>query len=404
MPAPRLAAPARAHLFSYRVKRLRIGVLYGGRSSEHEVSVASAAAIFAHIDRQRFDPIAIRIEKDGRWTLADRPPSAPSAAHVIDQMRSDVPRHRPGREVAVPPHPGSDSLLLIDRARGQSDAADSSAAVTGLALDAIFPVLHGPFGEDGTVQGLLELMGIAYVGCGVLASAVGLDKAVMKSVFRAHGLRVTNWQLVTRHAWQTNADTVVRQIESSLAYPLFVKPANMGSSIGISRVDAPSALASAIDLALSYDRKVIVEVAVPDAREIECAVLGNDTPETSMPGEIASSRAFYDYDAKYLDGQSTTTIPAHLDPEVVDQIRAQSIAAFQCIDGAGLARVDFLLARHTGDLYVNEINTLPGFTTISMYAKLWAASGLDTTMLIDRLIALALERHSDRQQRRTSAF
>lgn len=378
-------------------------MLYGGRSGEHEVSVASAAAIFAHIDRERFDPIAIRIEKDGRWTLADRPPSAPSAAHVIDQMRSDVPRHRPGREVAVPPHPGSDSLLLVDRARGQDDA-EATATVTGLALDAIFPVLHGPFGEDGTVQGLFELMGIPYVGCGVLASAVGMDKAVMKAVFRAHGLRVTDWQLVTRHAWQADSDKVIARIEASLTYPLFVKPANMGSSIGISRVDAPAALGPAVDLALSYDRKAIVEVAVPDAREIECAVLGNDTPETSVPGEIVPSRAFYDYDAKYLDGQSATTIPAHLEPGVVDQVRRQSVAAFQCIDGAGLARVDFLLARHTGDLFVNEINTLPGFTTISMYAKLWAASGLDTTTVIDRLIALAIERHTDAQQRRTSAF
>ncbi len=387
-----------------RVKRLRIGVLYGGRSGEHEVSVASAAAVFAHIDRQRFDPIAIRIEKDGRWTLADRPPSATSAADVIDQMRSDVPRHRPGREVAVPPHPGSDSLLLIDRARGASDAADTTAAVTGLALDVIFPVLHGPFGEDGTVQGLLELMGIPYVGCGVLASAVGMDKAVMKSVFRAHGLRVTDWQVVTRHDWRADGASVIARIGSSLTYPLFVKPANMGSSIGISRIDDVSTLAPAIELALAYDRKAVVEVAVPDAREIECAVLGNDTPETSVPGEIASAHAFYDYGAKYLNGQSTTTIPAPLDPEITDQIRLQSIAAFRCIDAAGLARVDFLLARHSRTLYVNEINTLPGFTTISMYAKLWAASGLDATMLIDRLIALAIERHSDAQQRRTSAF
>lgn len=379
-------------------------MLYGGRSGEHEVSVASAAAIFAHIDRQRFDPIAIRIEKDGRWTLADRPPSAASAADVIDQMRGDVPRHRPGREVAVPPHPGSDSLLLIDRARRTSDAADTTAAVTGLALDAIFPVLHGPFGEDGTVQGLLELMGIPYVGCGVLASAVGMDKALMKSVFRAHGLDVTDWRVVTRHDWRTDSAAVIRDIGSSLAYPLFVKPANMGSSIGISRVDEASALPHAIDLALAYDRKAIVENAVADAREIECAVLGNDTPDASVPGEIASSHAFYDYDAKYLDGGSTTTIPAALEAEIADRIRRQSIAAFRAIDGAGLARVDFLLARHTGALYVNEINTLPGFTTISMYAKLWAASGVDATMLIDRLIALALERHHDAQQRRTSAF
>ena len=377
-------------------------MLYGGRSGEHEVSVASAAAIFAHIDRQRFDPIAIRIEKDGRWTLADRPPSAASAADVIDQMRGDVPRHRPGREVAVPPHPGSDSLLLIDRARRTSDAADTTAAVTGLALDAIFPVLHGPFGEDGTVQGLFELANLPYVGAGVLASAVGMDKAVMKVVFAARGLRVAPWMLVMRREWEADpADVVARAIDT-LGFPMFVKPSNLGSSVGISKAKDIEGLREAIALAAEFDRKVVIEAAVPHAREIEVAVLGNDEVEASVAGEIVPSREFYDYEAKYIDAGSKLLIPAPLDEALAAHVRQQAIDAFRAVDGAGLARVDFLLDGASGELFVNEVNTMPGFTTISMYAKLWAASGLDYPTLLDRLVALALDRHREKQQLRTS--
>jgi D-alanine-D-alanine ligase len=379
-------------------------VLYGGRSGEHEVSLASAAAVFAHLDRQRYEPVAIRIEKDGRWVLADRPPSAASAADVIDQMRSEVHRLRSGRDVFLPPHPGDDTLVLVDRRVSPSGTTDAPAALTGLGLDVIFPVLHGPYGEDGTVQGLLELAGVAYVGCGVLASSVGMDKAVMKDLFRAHGLRVPDWVTVRRHDWVSDADRVTDRIADELAFPVFVKPANLGSSVGISKVRDRAGLEAAMALALDYDRRVVVERAVPDAREIECGILGNDTPEASIAGEIVSSREFYDYEAKYLDNQSRLVIPAPLDPAMTEEVRRQALVAFRAIDGAGLARVDFLLSRSTGDLFINEINTLPGFTTISMYSKLWAASGVDFAALVDRLIALALERHTEKQHLRVSAF
>jgi D-alanine-D-alanine ligase len=385
------------------VKRLRIGILYGGRSGEHEVSLASAAAVFANVDRQRYEPIAIRIEKDGRWVLADRPPSAASAADVLDQMRSEAARLRTGRDVVLPARPGDDTLILVGRRSGHTD--DAETAVTGLALDVIFPVLHGPLGEDGTIQGLLELANVAYVGCGVLASAVGMDKAIMKVLFRARGLRVTDWQVVRRHEWQSSPQTIVTRIERALSYPLFVKPANMGSSVGISKVHGTDELGPAVDRAVEFDRKVVVEAAVPDAREIECAVLGQDEEtQASVLGEIVPSREFYDYEAKYVDAHSRTEIPAPLDPSVADEIRAQALTAFDAIDGAGLARVDFLLNRQSGELFINEINTLPGFTTISMYSKLWAASGVDYPTLVDRLITLAIARHAEKQTLRTSAF
>jgi len=376
--------------------------LYGGRSGEHEVSLASAASVFAHIDRQRYEPIAIRIEKDGRWVLADRPPSASSAAEVIEQMRSDVSRLRTGRTVFLPPYPGDDTLVLVDR-RG-TGGAEAAATLTGLGLDIIFPVLHGPFGEDGTVQGLLELAGVAYVGCGVLASSVGMDKAVMKVLFRAHGLRVADWVVVRQPEWTADRARVIERIHDELAFPLFVKPANLGSSVGISKVHDPSALATAVNTALDYDRKAVVECAVPDAREIECAILGNDAAEASVPGEIVSSREFYDYEAKYLDGASRLIIPAPLDREMESEVRRQALQAFRAIEGAGLARVDFLLSRSTGELFTNEINTLPGFTTISMYSKLWAASSVDLAMVVDKLISLALDRHAEKQHLRVSAF
>lgn len=349
------------------------------------------------MDRERYDPVAIRIEKDGRWRLLDRPPLAASAADVIDQLR-EAGSTRLGRDVVMPARPGGDSLLLVNR-----DEDAGNAVVTGLGLDVIFPVLHGPYGEDGTVQGLLELADVPYVGCGVLASAVGMDKAVMKVLFQARGLRVVPWVVVRQHEWLADRDAIIRQITSTLTYPLFVKPANLGSSLGISKVAAPGALATAIDEAAAFDPKVVVETAVPGAREIECAVLGNDTPEASVPGEIVPSGEFYDYNAKYLNSGSQTLIPAPIDPSIAEEVRRQSIMAFEAIDGTGLARVDFLLSS-SGELFVNEINTMPGFTTISMFSKLWDASGVTYPALIDRLITLAIERHARQQQRRVSAF
>lgn len=384
------------------MKRLRIGIVYGGRSGEHEVSIASAASVFANLDKAKYEPIAIRIEKDGRWMLSDRPPSAPSAADVIDQMR-DATRVRGGREVILPPRPGDDTLVLIERRPARAGSDETAAVLTGLGLDVIFPVLHGPYGEDGTIQGLLELAGIAYVGCGVLASAVGMDKGLMKALFQAAGLTVAPWVVVRDVTWAADAAGLTRRIGKSLTYPLFVKPANLGSSVGISKVKTPDELAAAVELALEFDPKVVVESAVPGAREIECAVLGNDAPSASIPGEIIPDREFYDYDAKYISSGSRTVVPAELDAALVAEVQRQSLVAFSAIEGAGLARVDFLLSS-SGELVINEINTMPGFTTISMYPKLWGASGVDYAPLIDQLITLALDRHTRQQQRRTSAF
>jgi D-alanine-D-alanine ligase len=381
-----------------------VGVLYGGRSGEHEVSLASAAAVFANLDRKRYEPIAIRIDKDGRWRLADRPPSAASAAEVIDQARNDATRLRGGKEVFMPPRPGEETLVLVDRRSAREGEAEAAAAVTGLSLDVIFPVLHGPYGEDGTIQGLLELSNVAYVGAGVLASAVGMDKAVMKVLFQARGLRVSEWMVVFRAEWRAAPATVATSIAKRLGFPLFVKPANLGSSVGISKVHGPGELAAALELAASFDRKIVVEAAVPDAREIEVGVVGNASPEASVPGEIVPSREFYDYEAKYLDAGSRTEIPARLDDEMARDVRRQAVTAFLAIDGAGFARVDFLLSRTTGELFINEINTIPGFTTISMFSKMWGATGLDYPALVDRLIALALERHAEKQESKTTAF
>ena len=386
-------------------------MLYGGRSSEHEISLASAAAVFANLDKQKYEAIALRIEKDGRWVLADRPPSAASASEVIDQMKSDTNRVRGGREVMLPARPGAgtDTLWLLDRREARTrethgEEVDAVTTLTGLGLDVIFPVLHGPLGEDGTIQGLLELANVAYVGCGVLASAAGMDKAAMKILFKHNGLRVSDWVVVTRREFLADRDAVQKRIEKALAYPLFVKPANMGSSVGISKVHDASELFPALELAANYDRKLVVEAAVPEAREIECAVIGNDEPEASVIGEVVPANEFYDYDAKYISGGSKTVIPAKLGDKIAADIQKQAIAAFQAIDGAGMARVDFLVSRANNKIFVNEVNTIPGFTTISMYAQMWAESGVDYATLVDRLITLAVDRHKEKQELRTSAF
>ncbi len=385
------------------MKRLRVGVLYGGRSGEHEVSLASAAAVFANLDRNRYEPVPIRIEKDGRWSIAERPPATMSAGEVIEQARLEASRPpRPGREVHLVAHPGEETILSIDRS-SPAEKESNQALVTGLNLDVIFPVLHGPFGEDGTIQGLLELANVPYVGAGVLASAVGMDKGMMKVVFAAHGLPVCPYSVVRARDWDTQRDDVLRTLERELGFPMFVKPANLGSSVGISKAKDPVTLAEAMNLARSFDRRIVVEAAVPDAREIECAVLGNEDPEASVPGEVIPSREFYDYEAKYLDDGSRTVIPADLPATTAADVQRMSIEAFKSIDCAGMARVDFLLSRTDGSVFVNEINTIPGFTTISMYSKMWTASGVAYPELLDRLIALAQERHAQRQQLRTSA-
>jgi D-alanine-D-alanine ligase len=384
------------------VKRLRVGVLYGGRSGEHEVSLASAAAVFANLDRNRYEPVPIIIEKDGRWALADKPPLAASAAEVIEHSRVEAARQiRTGREVHMVARPSEETLLSIKRAPADS-AEPTEALVTGLHVDVMFPVLHGPYGEDGTVQGLLELANVPYVGAGVAASALGMDKALMKAIFSARSLPVGDYRVVLRKTWEQRSDDIADELERALGYPMFVKPANLGSSVGISKAKTRADLRTAMDLAGSYDRKIVIEAAVPNAREIECAVLGNDEPQASVPGEIIPSREFYDYEAKYLDNNSESIIPADLPSNVIDDVQRLAIATFRAIDCAGMARVDFLLSRDSGLLVVNEINTIPGFTTISMYSKMWAASGVSYPALIDRLVELALERHAAKQQLRTS--
>jgi D-alanine-D-alanine ligase len=382
-----------------------VGVIYGGRSGEHEVSVASAAAIFKHLDRTRYEAVPIRIEKDGRWVLADKAPLALSASDVIEQGRTHAVRApRAGRDTLLVSHPSEDTLVTIERRPDRDTGPEpDNAVVTGLGLDVVFPVLHGPYGEDGTVQGLLELAAVPYVGAGVLGSAVGMDKAVMKALFVAHGLPIAPYRVATHFEWARNPREVAARIDE-LGLPVFVKPANLGSSVGITKVKDRDALGAALDAAFAFDRKAVVEAAVPDAREIECGVLGNDEPQASVAGEVIPSREFYDYEAKYLDTASHTVIPAALDDATAARVPALAIAAFKAIDGAGMARVDFLLSRTTGVLAVNEINTIPGFTTISMFAKLWEASGVPYGALLDRLIALASERHAERQRLRTTAF
>lgn len=355
------------------MKKLRVGVIYGGRSGEHEVSVASAASIFKHLDRGRYEPVPIRIEKDGCWALGAKAPQALSAAEVLEQTRTE----------ALQP-------------------VEPTAAVTSSGIDVVFPVLHGPYGEDGTVQGLLELANVPYVGAGVLGSAAGMDKAVMKTLFAAHGLPIVRHEVVLRREWERDRATTTARVSQALQYPVFVKPANLGSSVGISKARSDAEFAEAMALALQFDRKIVIEAAVPDAREIECAVLGNDEPEASIPGEIIPSREFYDYEAKYLDEGSRLLIPAPLTEDQAAVVRRLATDAFRAVEGAGMARVDFLLARATDDLFVNELNTIPGFTTISMYPKLWEASGVSYPALLDRLITLALERHAEKQLLRTS--
>lgn len=366
--------------------------------------MASAASIFKHLDRSRYEPVPIRIEKDGRWTLVDRPPTAISAAEVIDQSRVHAARAiRSGRDTLLVPYPSEDTVLNVVRRAGGHEAGDIQAGVTSLGLDVIFPVLHGPYGEDGTIQGLLELANVPYVGPGVMASAVGMDKAAMKLMFVARGLPVVAWHAFVRHDWQTRRAEVEATI-ARLGFPLFVKPANLGSSVGISKVKTEADLVPAIELALEFDRKVIVEAGVVNAREIECAVLGNDDPQASIAGEVIPSREFYDYEAKYLDDASKTVIPADLTPQQMAEVQRLAIETFRAIDAAGMSRVDFLLSRDSGALYVNEINTIPGFTTISMYAKMWDASGVPYAALVDRLIQLAIDRHADKQRLRTSVM
>ena len=378
------------------MKKLRVGVIYGGRSGEHEVSVASAASIMKHLDRKRYEPVPIRIEKDGRWTLADKLPTVIKAAEVIEHARLQAARPTRGREAHLVAHPSDETVLTIERRDTTAASDGTSAVVTGLGLDVIFPVLHGPYGEDGTVQGLLELANVPYVGAGVLGSAVGMDKAVMKQLFAAHGLPIAKYIVCLRREWERYAVGLTARVRDELRDPVFVKPANLGSRVGISKARNDEELAAAVRLAADFDRKIVIEAAVPNAREIECAVLGNDEPEASIVGEVVPHREYYDFVAKYLEEGSELRIPAPIPDDVAEEVRRIAVEAFRAIDCAGMARVDFFYEESSGALYLNEVNTIPGFTPISMYPKLWEASGVPYAKLIDTLIELALERHARR--------
>ncbi|MEI8164825.1 MAG: D-alanine--D-alanine ligase family protein [Chloroflexales bacterium] len=355
----------------------RVAVLFGGQSGEHEVSLVSGYAVMAALDPRRYEVLPVGITRAGRWL-------AGPGAHAALVVAADPAR--------LPT-----SFLPVPNAADEGTSASAIQREFSLlnadgALDLVFPVLHGPMGEDGTVQGLLELAGLPYVGCGVAASAVGMDKALMKAAFAAAGLPLLPWLLVRRAELEADSEAVCARVEAILHYPVFVKPANMGSSVGISKAHDRAGLRLAFDEAAHYDRRIVVEQGIT-AREIEISVLGNEYPATSVPGEVVPSGEWYDYAAKYLDGASQIIIPAPLDVGLTAQVVDLAARAFLAIDGAGLARVDFLLDKVTGELWLNEINTLPGFTPISMYAKMWAASGLTYAALLDQLIELALERH-----------
>ncbi len=406
-------------------KKQRIGILFGGRSGEHEVSLLSAASILKAIDKKKYDVVPIGITKQGRWVtagdahalLAGHPvPSNPRLAGDPETTPTAAVL-RKGEAIIIPPVPAESLQPLEVGAPYPAASSPDVGSTSGLDIDVIFPVLHGTFGEDGTIQGLFELADIAYVGSGVLGSAAGMDKAAMKQLFAAANLPQTPYLAMLRSEWRANPKAATKKIEAALKYPLFVKPANLGSSVGISKVHDRTELAAAMDLAAGYDRKLVIEQGVGGPgvkpRELEVAVLGNDNPEASVVGEIVPGAEFYDYEAKYQSDTSIPIIPAKLTAAESKQIRQMAIAAFKACDCAGLARVDFLMepasaaakgkkgkkgSKTKPRIYLNEINTLPGFTSISMYPKLWEATSVPYKNLIDRLIQLAIERHKEKQQ------
>ncbi|MFO7166484.1 MAG: D-alanine--D-alanine ligase family protein [Chloroflexota bacterium] len=364
--------------------KIRVGVLFGGQSGEHEVSLVSARAVIDGLDREKYDVVPIGITKEGRWLAGPDP----LGALVAMADRAKLPS-----SMSVEPESKSAALAIAESAYGAREPI--TLLRSEQAVDVVFPVLHGPMGEDGTVQGLLELAQVPYVGCGVLASAVGMDKAMMKAAFAAAGLPLLPWLLLRRVDVERDMGAAVAQVEGALRYPVFVKPANMGSSVGITKAADRESLERGLAEACRYDRRIVVEQGIP-AREIEVSVLGNDEPEASVPGEVVPANEWYDYEAKYLSDASQILIPAPIAPELAAQVRELAVRAFMAVDGAGLARVDFLLDRESGALYLNEVNTMPGFTPVSMYAKMWEASGLSYPALLDKLITLALERHRAR--------
>ena len=397
--------------------KVRVGILFGGRSGEHEVSLLSAASVLKAIDQAKYEVIPIGITKDGRWLTAEHAErllqgeAQAGKSSSSTHLRAGDPEATPGaallalgEAVIVPPEPVHRGAGLAPfRIEASALRRSSDRAIN---VDVIFPVLHGTFGEDGTIQGLLELADIAYVGAGVLGSSAGMDKDVMKSLFRAAGLPIVKHATVLRSQWESDPKKVQKLVESKLKYPVFVKPANLGSSVGISKAHDRKELRPAIEEAAKFDRKIVIEEGVGGkkhkAREIECSVLGNDDPKASVAGEIVPCKEFYDYDAKYLDEGSKLVIPAKVSKAEMRKFQTLAVAAFQAVDCSGLARVDFLMDPKSRKIYVNEINTMPGFTSISMYPKLWDASGLPYRELIDQLIQLGMERHQDKKRNQYS--
>jgi D-alanine-D-alanine ligase len=384
------------------VKKLRVGIIYGGRSGEHEVSVASAASIIRHLDPERYESVPIFIERNGRWHIPNEGPTSTSAAEVLQKAEPQrVQNSSQDRETHFVAYPSKETILSIERLPVTNDQKlAANAIVTGEDLDVIFPVLHGPYGEDGTVQGLLELANIPYIGAGVAGSAVGMDKVITKKLFQASNLPIVKYVFISRNEWEQTPEAVKTKICKELQFPVFVKPANLGSSVGISKVQAIDKLAAAVSIASDFDRKIVIEEAVSEAREIECAVLGNEDPVASIPGEIIPSREFYDYEAKYLDTGSRLLIPAPLTKTQTETVQQLSVQAFRALECAGMARVDFLLDEHRKKIFLNEVNTIPGFTTVSMYPRLWEASGVSYSTLLDRLINFSLERYQEKQKLR----
>ena len=395
------------------MEKIRVGILFGGRSGEHEVSLLSAASVLNAIDKEKYEVVPIGITKDGRWLTAEHAENLLTGKLVLEarQLRAGDPETTSpaavlarGESVVVPPEPVHRQSGLVPF---QTDAAlMRRASDRAINVDVIFPVLHGTFGEDGTIQGLLELADIPYVGAGVLGSAAGMDKDIMKSLFIAAGIPIVKHVTILRAAWSKDPKKVQKLVETKLTYPVFVKPANLGSSVGISKAHNRKEIGPAMEEAAKFDRKIVIEQGVggkkEKAREIECSVLGNDEPVASVPGEIVPGIEFYDYTAKYVDEGSQLIIPAKLTKAETRKVQELAVAAFQAVDCSGLARVDFLMDPKTRKIFLNEINTMPGFTAISMYPKLWAASGLDYADLIDRLIQLGIERHEDKKKNQYS--
>jgi D-alanine-D-alanine ligase len=394
------------------MEKIRVGVLFGGRSGEHEVSLLSAASVLNAIDKDKYEVVPIGITKDGRWLTAEHAENLLTGKLVLEprNLRAGDPQNTQaaavlsrGEAVVVPPEPVHRQSGLVPF---QTEASPlRRAADRAINVDVIFPVLHGTFGEDGTIQGLLELADIPYVGAGVLGSAAGMDKDIMKSLFIAANLPIVKHVTILRRDWEKDPKRVEKQV-GKLKYPVFVKPANLGSSVGISKAHNRKELGPAIEEAAKFDRKIVIEQGVggtkDKAREIECSVLGNDEPQASVPGEIVPIKEFYDYDAKYLDEGSELIIPAKLTKAETTKVQELAVKAFKAVDCSGLARVDFLMDPKTRKIYLNEINTMPGFTAISMYPKLWAASGLEYSDLIDRLIQFGIERHADKKKNQYS--